>query len=149
MVKIISLREDVAYVPEAIDYINNIWGSKESYNLYKNCIETSISTDALLPWWYVVVKEGKIIGCVGLITNDFISRMDLYPWLCALYVDEKYRNEGIGAKLIDTIVEKTKILGFKNIYLCTDLINFYEKYGFSYIGEGYHPWGESSRIYKK
>ena len=28
-------------------------------------------------------------------------------------------------------------------------IKLYEKYGFEYSGIGYHPWGESSRIYKK
>lgn len=29
-----------------------------------------------------------------------------------------------------------------------DYIGVYEKYGFQYIGQGYHPWGEESRIYQ-
>ena len=36
---------------------------------------------------------------------------------------------------------------FRRVYLCTDPVDFYEKYGFTHIGTGYHPWGETSRIY--
>lgn len=41
-----------------------------------------------------------------------------------------------------------KNAGFIAVYLCTDHIGYYEKYGFEYIGDGYHPWKEISRIYK-
>jgi len=50
--------------------------------------------------------------------------------------------------LISQIKEDTAEIGFDKLYLCTDFDGYYEKYGFSYIGDGYHPWGESSRIYE-
>mgnify|MGYP001064746619 CR=1 FL=1 len=42
----------------------------------------------------------------------------------------------------------TKEAGFEYLYLCTEHIDYYEKYDFQYIGQGYHPWGEESRIYQ-
>ena len=38
--------------------------------------------------------------------------------------------------------------GFAKLYLCTDTVNLYERYGFEYLAQGWHPWGETSRIYQ-
>ena len=33
--------------------------------------------------------------------------------------------------------------------LSTDHAGLYEKWGFRYLGQGYHPWGAESRIYER
>jgi hypothetical protein len=38
--------------------------------------------------------------------------------------------------------------GFEYLYLSPSLVGYYKKYGFSYVAQGYHPWGEESRIYE-
>jgi len=39
--------------------------------------------------------------------------------------------------------------GFGKLYLSTDHAGLYEKWGFRYIGQGYHPWDAESRIYER
>ena len=74
--------------------------------------------------------------------------MDLYPWACTLYIDEDYRGHSYGSLLLDQAKKDSKEAGFNNLYLCSDHEGFYEKYGFTKIGTGYHPWGESSGIFR-
>ncbi|MCW5518793.1 GNAT family N-acetyltransferase [Aureitalea sp. L0-47] len=145
--KIISVREHPAYKDKAIDYLQKSWPSVLPI-IYEDCISNSLNAKNPLPQWYLLELNGLLIGCAGLITNDFISRGELYPWLCALFIDEKYRGNDYGSLLIDRAKRDTKKFGFDYLYLCTGHIGYYEKYDFKYIGQGYHPWGEESRIYE-
>ena len=145
--KVISVRENPEIKDRAIKYFQSKWKSVFPI-IYEDCISHSIGSPAPLPQWYLLEKEGRIIGCAGLITNDFISRMDLWPWVAAVYIEEEHRGNNYGSLLIDKAKADTREDGFKHLYLCTDHIGYYEKFGFKYIGQGYHPWGEESRIYQ-
>lgn len=147
MPKLISVRQNPEYKDKAIAYFQKSW-FEVSPTLYEDSISKSIEAEQFLPQWYLLEKDGEIIGCAGLITNDFISRMDLYPWICAIYVDEKHRGNSYSQHFIEHAKNDTKKGGFKYLNLCTDHIGFYEKYGFKYIGNGFHPWEEESRIYQ-
>ena len=144
---IISIRENPDYKDKAIKYFQKNWKSVLPI-IYEDCITQSIGARNSLPQWYLLEKDNEIIGCAGLITNDFISRMDLYPWVCAIFIDEKYRGNAYGSLLIEKARADSKKAGFGHLYLCTSHIGYYEKYNFKYIGQGYHPWGEDSRIYE-
>lgn len=147
MLKIISVRNTPEYKEKAIQYLQESW-SEVLPIIYEDCITNCITAKQELPQWYLLEKNDELIGCAGLITNDFISRMDLYPWLCALFIDEKHRGNHYSNLLIEKAKEDSKHFGFKHLNLCTELVGFYEKYGFEYIGNGYHPWEEESRIYQ-
>lgn len=145
--KLISIRENPAYKDQAISYFQQSWKSVLPI-IYEDCISHSINARNAFPQWYLLVEKETIIGCAGLITNDFISRGDLYPWLCALFIEEAYRGKAYSTILIDHAKMDTKKAGFDYLYLCTAHIGLYEKFGFTYIGQGYHPWGDTSRIYE-
>ncbi len=145
--RVVSIRKNPEYREMAIGYIQKKWPLVPPV-VYENCINYSILSPNPLPQWYLLEKGNDIIGCAGLITNDFISRMDLYPWFCALFIDEPYRGNNYSALLLDKAKKDTEKAGFEHLYLSTNHIGFYERYGFHYVGQGYHPWDEESRIYQ-
>jgi GNAT superfamily N-acetyltransferase len=142
---IIFVRDNSQYLDRAADYFSSKWPvSREIY--YDNMLH-SINTPSPLPCWYLLMRENDtIIGCFGMITNDFNSRQDLWPWLCALYVEESECGQAFGSKMLAHGVAEAKRLGFQKLYLCTDHIGYYEKYGFSYIGKCCNM-SEESRLY--
>lgn len=145
--RIISIREQPEFTEEAIRFLQSAWPEVWPV-VYENCVRNCLTAQNPLPQWYLMEIKGEIVGCAGLITNDFISRMDLYPWLCALYVSDDYRGKGFGQLLIEHAISATRNLGFRYLNLCTDHIGYYERFGFEYIGQGYHPWESESRIYQ-
>ncbi|HGM5455712.1 GNAT family N-acetyltransferase [Serratia nevei] len=145
----ISVRQAPELAPRAIAYFQRHWATAETLMMYEDAINRSLGATNPLPQWYLLMENDQILGCAGLITNDFISRGELYPWLCALYVEEAQRGRGYGAKLIEHVAAETRRLGFPQLHLCTDLEGYYERSGFVYNGLGYHPWGEASRVYSR
>ena len=60
-----------------------------------------------------------------------------------MYFDKSLRGLGFGKKVLERIIEKSKELGFKRIYLETasilkEAVGLYEKYGFQPTTEGIH-----------
>ena len=143
----ISVRENPEYLDRAIAYFQKSWPSVKP-EIYDDCIRHCIDARDHLPQWYLLMKEDEIIGGAGLITNDFISRGDLYPWICAVYIEEAHRGHAYATLLMEKAKIDTKRFGYQYLYLSTEHLGYYEKYGFSYIGQGYNPWGEESRIYE-
>ena len=147
--EIIELSERPERVEEAVKYFWTCWGSESNYIFYKDCITNSLNSEKDLPKFYILTDQEKIIGSYALLTNDIISRQDLMPWFACLYVDEKYRTQGLGGKLLHHGLQQAKIKGFDELYLSSDLINFYEKKGWKHICQGYNVFGEEIKIYAK
>lgn len=58
-----------------------------------------------------------------------MSRQDLFPWLSALFVKESFRGKRIGQKLQNSLVEYCRKVDFTELFLYTDICDYYEKTG--------------------
>jgi len=146
-INIISISEAPQYCEIGIEWFSSKWGIDKKE--YEKSFDDCINKNENLPQWYLVLNEDdEIIGGCGLIQNDFVDRIDLFPYLCALFVEEKARGHAIGASLLENARKDAMAKGFNKLYLCTDHTSYYEKYGWTHIGTGKHPWGDTSRIYE-
>ncbi len=128
--KYITLREYPELKEKAASWFSSKWGvPKEAY---LSCMNDYLNKKTEYGW-YLCINKDEIIGGLGVIDNDFHDRKDLTPNICAVYVEEKYRNKGIAGKLLNMVVSISKSKGITPIYLITDHKGFYEKYGFEFL----------------
>ena len=55
------------------------------------------------------------------------------PNVCAVYVEETHRCQGIAGALLNHICEDMAGMGVDTLYLLTDHTSFYERYGWEFL----------------
>lgn len=128
--KYCTLRENPKLKDIAAEWFHSKWGvPKEAY---LDCMTAYLNYETELGW-YLCLKNNSIIAGMGVIENDFHDRKDLTPNVCAVYTEEEYRCKGIAGHLLDMVVDDMKSKGITPIYLVTDHIGFYERYGWEFL----------------
>lgn len=83
--------------------------------------------------WFLCLDNNKIVGGLGVIENDFHTRSDLSPNICAVYTIKEYRGRGIAGVLLKKAVEDLREKNISPVYLLTDHIGFYERYDWEFL----------------
>ncbi|ENX63667.1 MULTISPECIES: GNAT family N-acetyltransferase [Acinetobacter] len=130
--KIIKLANHPELREQAAIWFSDKW--EVPVEAYRDSIQSSIEQPEGIPQWYVILNEHQhIIAGTGVIDNDFHECKDLSPNLCALFVEVAYRKQNIAKQLLDFARVEMKSLGFEKLYLVTDLDDFYEKCGWTFL----------------
>lgn len=132
--KIINIKNNTKYLKEYITLCYLEWSEKEKklteyidYKLRKLKIENNIILILGL------VDHNKLVGFISLLKKDGDCEVKLTPWYATMYVKKEYRGRGYSRILNDALLEKSKRLGYTKVYLKSNLINYYEKFGAIYI----------------
>lgn len=148
MLIIEHLADHKEYLDNVIDWIWKEFGNEDNYAFWESIVKNSLRKNQL-PLTFVALMDNKLVGTVGLWRSDLMSRQDLYPWLSALFVKKEYRNRNIGQELQHFLIDYCRKKGYKELFLYTDIRNYYERTGWEYLEDGVEYSGESIRIYKK
>ena len=126
----ISLRQRPQLKNIAAEWFSSKWGVP--VNAYLACMDEYL-TGRTEYGWYLCLDGDRIVGGLGVTENDFHDRPDLTPNICAVYTEESYRCRGIAGKLLNMAVEDLRAKGISPVYLLTDHVGFYERYGWEFL----------------
>ena len=133
---IINIMDNEKFLNEYIKICSLEWDSLKSkeqiqqhINIKKNKIFTGDKVISILG----LIENDKMLGFISLFKYDGEERRDLTPWYATMYVKKEYRNKGYSKILNDAILKEALRLGYSQVYLKTNLINYYEKFGAKYI----------------
>lgn len=144
--QILRLSDYPQYKEMAAQWFSEKW--QIPVEAYLESIQISIDQKHAIPQWYIVLNKDKhLIAGAGVIDNDFHERKDLTPNLCALFVEENYRNQNIAKHILDFVREDLSNQGIQALYLITDHTEFYEKCGCRFLTLVKDEEGEMVRMY--
>ncbi|MDQ0897682.1 GNAT family N-acetyltransferase [Paenibacillus sp. V4I7] len=96
---------------------------------------------------FAALDGDHIAGYCTLAKTDCIPDIAYSPYIGFVFVGEQYRGNRLSEKLILSALAYAKGLGFDKVYLISDHINLYEKYGFMKADEKEAPWGAMETIF--
>ena len=126
----ITLRERPELKDDAARWFHQKWGVP--VDAYLACMDAYLANKTEYGW-YLCLNGGNIVGGMGVIENDFHDRKDLTPNVCAVYTEKDYRCQGIAGHLLGLVVEDMHSKGISPLYLVTDHVGFYERYGWEFL----------------
>lgn len=94
-------------------------------------------------------SEGKIIAFCALVNDDCIPNVTYKPYISFVFVEESWRGKRLSEVLIETACHEAKAMNYDKVYLVSNEVGLYEKYGFELYRHHMDYWGEETGLYKK
>lgn len=89
---------------------------------------------------FVAERQGRVVGACWTRTTDIYGNIDEHTPAFSISIDEGYRGEGIGGRLMNAVMGELVSQGFKRCSLGVQKTNpaldLYQRLGFQIIGDG-------------
>lgn len=97
----------------------------------------------------MLVNEDELISFCTYAEKDDIQPTMLTPWIGFVYTFPEYRGHRYAGKLFLEIEKLAKAENIHEIFISTNHIGLYEKYGYEFYKTMNDMEGEPSRVYRK
>ena len=135
--KIYDLKYKLEYLEEVMELEFNEW-AKEPLKEKEKRIERKMKKyfeliDNIYFCKLILLDKDKLIGFISIFPYDCDEEPDITPWYATMFVKKEYRGKGYSKILNDAILNEAKARNIKELYLKTELNNYYEKFGAKFV----------------
>lgn len=108
--------------------------------------------DETLGGWghlFLLMNQEELISFVTLTGQDSVRNENLTPWIGFVFTKPEYRGHHYAGQLLAHGEQRAADLGYSRVYIATDHVGLYEKYGYSYQENRLDCWGNEMRVLYK
>lgn len=98
---------------------------------------------------YLLMEGETIVSFATLTRQDSVRDESMHPWVGFVYTLPEYRGHRYAGLLLTHAEKAAAAGGFSRIYIATDHVGLYEKYGYAYLENRIDCWGDDQRILYK
>ena len=95
---------------------------------------------------YLLMDGENIVSFATLTGQDSVRDENLTPWSGFVYTAPEYRGHRYAGQLLKHIEEEAVKKGHARLYISTDHVGLYEKYGYTYLENRLDYWGDDTRV---
>ena len=98
---------------------------------------------------YLLMDGENLVSFLTLTMQDSVRDEALFPWIGFVYTALQYRGHRYAGQLLAHAEAAAAAQGFSKVYIATDHVGLYEKYGYAYQENRMDCWGSDQRVLYK
>ena len=98
---------------------------------------------------YLMMDEEKLVSFATLTMQDSVRDESLFPWIGFVYTAPEYRGHRYAGQVLAHAEQEAAARGYRGVYIATDHVGLYEKYGYAYQENRVDCWGSDQRVLYK
>lgn len=98
---------------------------------------------------YLFMDGQDLVSFCTLTGQDTVQDPDLTPWIGFVFTQPDYRGKGYAGQILAAAEADAAGMGYNRVYLETDHVGLYERYGYEYMENRIDIWGADVRILSK
>ena len=98
---------------------------------------------------YLLMDGDNLVSFITFTGQDAVRDESMTPWIGFVYTVAEYRGHRYAGQLLTHAEAQAANRGFNKIYIATDHVGLYEKYGYSYQENRIDCWGSDQRVLYK
>lgn len=98
---------------------------------------------------YLLLDGDQLVSFATLTMQDSIRDEGLFPWIGFVYTAPSYRGHRYAGLVLAHAQAVAAAKGHDRVYIASDHVGLYEKYGFVYMENRVDYWGSDQQVFYK